>query len=195
MIDDARQHFHAAARGRRHRRNREFRAGHACRFENALIARVEPLDLADETFRRIRDRLDVGAVVPATSPAHYCFAVAKHVLLEDVGRQGAPTRAGEAWLSADLSTVPGVESDERPARSANQCDVVGRLLDALPPAARQAVVEYYRDPRATESHHRRRIAERMDMTPNELRVRASWLRDPVMGVSHSSGSVFRVVAE
>jgi DNA-directed RNA polymerase specialized sigma24 family protein len=136
--------------------------------------------LADETFRRIRHGLELGAALPATSPAHYCFAVAKHVLLEDVGREKSPNRPGEAWPSVDARTVPGVESDERSARPANQCDVVGHFLDALPAAAQQVVVEYYRDTRSAESDHRCEIAERMGITPSELGLRASRFRDSVM---------------
>jgi hypothetical protein len=144
--------------------------------------------LADETFRRIRDGLELGAVLAAASPAHYCFAVAQQVLLEDVGLEGSSNRAGGARRSGDARTVSGVETDERSARHAHQSDVVDRFLDALPYAARQVVVEYYRDPRNTARDHRRRVAERMNMTPTALGLCASRLRDSVMTSANLANS-------
>jgi DNA-directed RNA polymerase specialized sigma24 family protein len=143
--------------------------------------------LADETFRRIRDGLELGVVLPGTSPAHYCFAVAKQVLLEDIGREGTANRAGDAWLFVDATTVPAVESAEHTDPHANQSAVVGRFLEALPPAARRVVLEYYRDTRSTGSDHRRSMAARMNMTPTALGLRASQLRDSVMASITAAG--------
>jgi len=116
--------------------------------------------LADETFRRIAYALQIGGVSPAAPPAHYCFATAKHVLLEDTVRERP------APFARDAPSVPVSQLE--------------RALDELPAEARQLMIDYYRTDRPGVGDHRRRIAARLHVAPAILAARASRIRDDVM---------------
>src|SRR5262245_64048969 len=55
--------------------------------------RLSADELADETLNRIGRTLEKDGVIATTPPARYCYVVAKYVLLEDVPREGRPSRS------------------------------------------------------------------------------------------------------
>jgi DNA-directed RNA polymerase specialized sigma24 family protein len=121
-------------------------------------------DLADETFRRVARALEHPGAADTTPPARYCYQVAKSVLLEDARRPSVtppPGRAGAEELTIER-------------------DNIDRLLRQLPAADRDLIVEYYGRANRRGTDHRRRIAERLGVTSNDLRIRAFRIRETLM---------------
>jgi hypothetical protein len=118
--------------------------------------RADPDALADETFRRMGETLEHGGAIQTTTPARYCYAVARLVLLEDLGRDRHRTRVDEP--------------------KSFRFDGLDQCLGELPAEERQLVVEYYRDVERDRTGHRRRMAESLGISVHALGIRVSRIR-------------------
>lgn len=123
-------------------------------------------DLTDETINRVamKVREQLGSnYVGDTAP--YFYGVAHNVYLEYVRRK-PPT----------LPPPPPrpTEEVEREHACLEQC------LEQLPPRSRELIREFYREERQAKILHRKRLAERLGMTPNALRIQAYRIRQSLL---------------
>ncbi|MCI0486466.1 MAG: hypothetical protein L0229_07680 [Blastocatellia bacterium] len=152
-----------------------------CRYEkirSKLISFFEwrdcpfPEDHADEAINRVVRKIDQGEELRDAS--EYVFGVARMLLLEI-----ARARENEA-KALNLLPVPHAEdgdSDE----SESRVECLRRCLEELPPEGRELITAYYHGERRSKIENRKRLAERLGIPPNALRIRACRLRERLAG--------------
>jgi RNA polymerase sigma factor (sigma-70 family) len=140
---------------------------------------LSPDDLADETLNRVARKFEEKGEIVGASPAHYCYIVAKFVLLEFVRRaDGNLTSLDESpvagRVAAGLAVPPRPEQDtvarERLFACLEQC------LGKLPPDDREMILEYYRGELRAKIERRSELAARLGLTLNALSIRACRIR-------------------
>ena len=132
-----------------------------------------PEDLADETLNRVARRLEEQGTIEDVGPAHYCYIVARFVLLESLR-----LRAREAASLNDIRARfhPTEPPDEGAAERERTMECLERCLAATSAAERELIRDYYRTDEGAAKAQRKRLAERLGLTPNSLAIRAWRLR-------------------
>ena len=127
-----------------------------------------PEDLTDRTIDRVGKRLEDGDTIRASDPAVYFYGVAKNVLKEHWSEK----RRGMLAVSRLAEHVPAGSDpeSERRFRCLEEC------LEALSPADRDLVLGYYVGRGIGKIENRRRIAAKLGVDPNNLRIRMHRLR-------------------
>src|SRR5262249_2497309 len=101
-------------------------------------------DLADDTLNRVARRLEEAGQIVDASPAHYCYIVAKFVLLEYLRQSdrqpGRPT-APAVW------PVEGAVSQRDAVRRERLLECLDRCLRGLEHDDAQLILDYYRGER------------------------------------------------
>jgi RNA polymerase sigma factor (sigma-70 family) len=121
----------------------------------------EPEDLADETINRVVKRLkDIEAGFTG-DPSLYFYGVASKVHLEYVRRKPVA-----------LSPPPRQDSDELE----REYECLERCIERLTPENRELVTQYYQEEKRAKIDHRKRLAERLGIALNALRIRAHRIR-------------------
>lgn len=138
-----------------------------------------PEDLADETLNRVTRRLQEEGAIEDTSPAHYCYIVAKFVFMEYLRR---PERADssldedESATSDHVAAVAAAQTDTDARLQSEMIDVLEDCLQKLQPNDRALILEYYRGEQRDKIVRRRELAERLGVSMNALSIRACRLR-------------------
>lgn len=122
-----------------------------------------PEDLADETINRVIRKIPEIVHTFAGDPALYFSAVARFILLE----YGSKRRD----LPLLVDPVKDEEEDiEQEYESLDQC------IQRLSAENRELILQYYKAERRAKIDNRKRLAERLGITLNALRVRADRIR-------------------
>ena len=127
-----------------------------------------PEDLTDRTIDRVGKRLEGGDTIRASDPAAYFYGVARNVLKEHWSE-----KKKEMSAVSRLTERTPVDQDpesERRFRCLEEC------LEALAPENRDLVLGYYVGRGIEKIENRRRIAARLGVAPNTLRIRVHRLR-------------------
>jgi len=132
-------------------------------------------DLADETLDRAARRLEEQGSITDTTPAHYCYIVAKFVFLEHLREVRPQVSGGDscddaAWVAAN---------DYPPADEAARArlDCLELCLQKLSAADRALILEYYQGERGEKIQRRREVADRLGLSTNAVSIRAWRIRD------------------
>jgi DNA-directed RNA polymerase specialized sigma24 family protein len=134
-----------------------------------------PEDRADEAINRVIRKIDEGEEVRDVRA--YCYAVARLVLLEALKQQAKEQEAFHEFHR------PAVSQVERPVPLAESSDIDDRLrclrrcMGELPAENRDLISAYYREEGARRIDGRKRLAERLGIGINALRIRAFRLSD------------------
>lgn len=129
---------------------------------------IDPEGLADETIDRVIHKVPEIAPNYAGNPALYFSGVARYILLEYKNRT-----AQLRFLPTDPPKQ--VEEDEEDIEREYEC--LDRCIERLRPMNRELILEYYREEKQAMIENRKRLAERIGITPNALRVRADRIRN------------------
>ena len=140
-------------------------------------------ELADETLNRIARTLEQGDVIATRPPARYCYVVARFVLLEDFrrDRSDVPFEEGRTPEASQTVNPRAVEPDASTAVHEHRLDCLDRCLDDLKPVQRELIVGYYRDAAREKIERRRELAAGLGISMNALGIRASRIRQGLMG--------------
>ncbi len=103
---------------------------------------ASPDELADETFNRVASTLEQSGTIAVTPPARYCYVVARSVFLDDV-RGASPHVSAAARADRLVATSRDGEAGAFATRE-QRLECLDRCLNALDPAQRALIVEYYR---------------------------------------------------
>lgn len=122
-------------------------------------------DLADRVLNRLARKLEQGADVPPEKLRAYSFGIAYRLFLEELRRDKAQRAAAREQepLMADPETTATLQRDRR--RCLETC------LRSLPEGRRDMVYRYYGAERRERRAERRRLAEELGITDNNLWVR------------------------
>jgi DNA-directed RNA polymerase specialized sigma24 family protein len=128
---------------------------------------TDPEGLADETINRVIRKVPEIAHSYAGNPALYFSSVARYILLEYKSRM-----TQLRLLTPDTpNQIEEVDEDiEREYECLDRC--IGQLM----PANRELILEYYMGEKQVMIENRKRLAEKMGITLNALRVRADRIR-------------------
>lgn len=124
---------------------------------------------ADETFNRVARRLDEGQQLDNFTG--FIFGVAR-VLLHEARKdenEKAPASLEDTRESQHIPAPPPVEPDDR-----EEC--FDRCLEQLLSENRTLILEYYQEERRAKIELRQRIADRLGIPLNALRIRAHRIR-------------------
>src|SRR5262245_7977591 len=137
---------------------------------------LDPDALADDTLNRVSRRLDEEGRITDATPAHYCYIVAKFVLLEYF-RSPEHRSAGPATDSnaAGRPSDPPADADALKRERNREC--LDRCLGELTATERALILEYYRGTERMKIDNRRGLAARLGITPNALSIRACRIRN------------------
>ena len=124
---------------------------------------------ADETVNRVARRLEGGEVIRAEDASPYFLGVARNVLRE------AWDRDRRRWSLQDPAR-PTRPSAPAPASDTPALECLLRCLQGMPAPTRELVLLYYEEDGSGQIEHRRRIADRLGLAPNALRIRLHRLR-------------------
>lgn len=125
-------------------------------------------DWADETFNRVARRIDEGKVIDDLIA--FIFGVARHVCQEVIrDRDKEPASLDETRESQYAPTPAPVEPDDRE-------DCFDRCMEKLLPKNHDLILEYYQEERGAKIQLRQRIADRLRIPLNALRIRAHRIR-------------------
>jgi DNA-directed RNA polymerase specialized sigma24 family protein len=129
---------------------------------------------ADETIDRVARKIDEGVEVLATNPYIYFAGVARNVLREYWRH---PERGAE-----DLEIVPRADDDGDKDAQLEKLKLEQRLeclehcLQSLPSDQRELITEYYREEAQAKIRTRKKLAERLGIPLNALRIRSCRIR-------------------
>lgn len=121
-------------------------------------------DLADETMNRVARKVQEGLVyVGDTAP--YFYAVAHKVYLEHVKKK------------PHVPPPPPPRNAEEAEREHSCLDL---CLERLQPRSRELIREFYQEEKGTKIEHRKRLAERLGLSMNALRIQAYRIRQVLL---------------
>lgn len=146
-------------------------------------------ELADETLNRVGRTLAQDGEIATRPPARYCYVIARFVLLEDIRRERRYVQLDErrTAIASRRWRLTAVDSDDRLAMREGRLDCLDRCLEALKPAQRDLVVEYYRDVRREKIERRKGLAERLGISMNALGIRVCRIRDTLTACLQECG--------
>lgn len=118
-------------------------------------------DLADETINRVTAKLSEIVDTYTGDPVPYFYGVAQKIHLEYLRRRPIPQPPPAAELNDDVE-------DEY------QC--LEQCMELLPEENRWLVLEYYQEEKQAKIAHRKKLADRLGIAQNALRIRAHRIR-------------------
>jgi DNA-directed RNA polymerase specialized sigma24 family protein len=137
---------------------------------------MSPDDLADETLNRVARRLMEEGSITDTTPAKYCYTLAKYVFLEHLREQGRESmRMSELVVSGKSIDSPVGLSEEREKERRLEC--LERCAQKLDPATRELIFQYYSGEQRAKIENRRSLAARLGISMNALSIRACRIRE------------------
>lgn len=136
-------------------------------------------ELADEVINRVVRKLEAGEVIFPETLTNYFFGIARNVLREhlrgpeqhlpamDAAQVAEPAaEAADKWMAADFAS-----------QQDREMDCLEKCLEKFPPEIVQLIVAYYDWPEGNKISSRKRLAARLGITLNSLRIRAHRIRD------------------
>lgn len=126
----------------------------------------EAEELADETINRVTVKLPGIIADYKGDPALYFYGVAQKVYMEFLQK----TRK-----QVDPATLP---SPARPESSKElELDCLDRCIQQLPLKSRALVVDYYLEDREAQKDYRKKLAGKLNLSFNALRIRAHRVKE------------------
>lgn len=119
-------------------------------------------DLTDKTLNRVARKLQDGLTyVGETAP--YFYGVAHNVYLEYIRTQNP-------------SPLPPPPPPRPTDEVEHEHSCLEECLGRLQPRSRELIREFYQEEKKAKIEHRKRLAERLGITPNALRIQAHRIR-------------------
>ncbi len=142
-----------------------------------------PEDLVDETISRVARRLDEGVEIHSDDPYRYFCGVA-HMVFKEVLRE----RRRERNLQDPASWPPAPEPSE--PDDDPRMEILQSCLAKLSEQQRRLLLDYHQGDGRDRIENRRKIAQRLDVPLNALRIRVHRIRAKLEGCVHEqiSGS-------
>lgn len=127
----------------------------------ACRGRHDAEELADETINRVTLKAARLVQEYVGDPALYFYGVAQKVYLESVRKRPAV-----------LPPVPPAD----PAEVERDYECLEKCMEHLPPNSRELILEYYQNEKSLKVEYRKKLAERLGIAQNAVRIRAYRIR-------------------
>ncbi len=125
----------------------------------------EAEELADETINRVMQKLPQLANNYVGEPALYFYGVAEKLHLEWMRKQ-------KKIKTLQFSKTS--KSDDSEIEAEYQC--LQNCLERLPFQQHELIIEYYREEKTAKIENRKKIAERLGISPGALQIKALRIR-------------------
>jgi RNA polymerase sigma factor (sigma-70 family) len=138
-----------------------------------------PFELADETLNRVARRLEEGETIYAGEFASYAYGVARNVLREHARGPEPRLRSLEELPPPAHPRFSPFEAEEEMLRRRtfeHRLECLESCAATLPAEARLLILSYYEGDPSDRIDVRRRLAERMGIPLNTLRIRVHRIR-------------------
>ena len=122
-----------------------------------------PEELADQTINRVARKLPEIQATYSGEPANYFCGVASNIFRESLRKDKAPA------VTPPQSAPPDAD-DERDYACLEKC------IEKLPELERDLVISYYQQEKHAKIDNRKKLAERLGLGLNALRIRACHIR-------------------
>jgi DNA-directed RNA polymerase specialized sigma24 family protein len=136
-----------------------------------------PDELADETLNRVARRLKEEGTITSDPPAHYCYIVARFVLLEFLRKQQPHVSFNEKPLfrqTVPIDEMPDMREAQEEREKRWGC--LERCMASMETVSRELIVGYYHGEQRTRIENRRALAVKLGITVNALSIRACRIR-------------------
>ena len=139
---------------------------------------LSPDDLADETLNRVARRLEEEGGIVSDAPAHYCYIVARFVLLEAlrVQQRQEPLDdrlSAQSSIGGPSTLLTSWEREERELR----WDCLEQCMQLIGADNRELIIGYYHGEQREKINNRRAMAAKLGVSQNALSIRACRIRD------------------
>jgi DNA-directed RNA polymerase specialized sigma24 family protein len=124
---------------------------------------------ADETINRVARKIEEGENVYNLHA--YIYGVARLVNAEAIKTRNRSQQITED--APEIEAIP-IEQDDSDANERRGC--FDRCLQYLPEQSREIITEYYRFEKGKKIEHRKKLAARLGITLNALRINAHRIR-------------------
>jgi DNA-directed RNA polymerase specialized sigma24 family protein len=135
--------------------------------------------LTDETLNRVARRLEEEGAIQASSPAQYCYVVARFVFFEYL-RRGEHTSVSFDDATEKGATLPGIQSpdptDAELDDSQQRFRCLEQCLATLTPPDRDLILAYYSGERSAKIERRKQLALLSNISANALTIKACRIR-------------------
>ncbi|MCA1591074.1 MAG: hypothetical protein LC754_00125 [Acidobacteria bacterium] len=128
---------------------------------------VEADELADETINRVTKKLPEIIGGYSGNPVPYFYGVASNIHLESLKRK------------SNVTLPPTLLAPVRDERVEAEAECLDDCLGQLTSPNRELMLEYYQGAKQEKIAHRKSLAQRLDIAPNALRIRAYRLRSQI----------------
>jgi len=135
-----------------------------------------PDELADETLNRVARRLVEEGAITDTTPAKYCYTLAKYVFLERLREEGREQLKLSELLASARSSESTAVSEEREKKEL-RLSCLERCTKKLDPDLRELIFQYYSGEQRVKIENRRALAARLGISMNALSIRACRIRE------------------
>ena len=154
------------------RKYEDLRQGLICffRWRGGMFAE----DHADETINRVARKLAAGETI--RDPLTYVHGVARLLLLEVFKERERERQAWERGPRLATSTLPQTEEFDDIDDMEERLECLRACLAELPAESRDFMKQYYSGAKGIKIENRRRLAARLRIPINALRLRARRLR-------------------
>lgn len=136
-----------------------------------------PDDLADETLNRLARRLEEEGAIDTIEPGHYCYVVARFVLLEFFRKTKSQSLEDLTLLARadtlDRASSESIEHEEQERRW--QC--FQQCMANISSESRELIISYYYGDQGAKIKNRRLLAAKLGITINALSIRAWRIRN------------------
>ena len=144
-----------------------------------------PDELADETLNRVARRLREEGTINSDAPAHYCYIVARFVLLEFLRKQQPQVSFSEKLLFRQTVSVDEMpDMTEVQEERERRWGCLERCMAGIEAVSRDLIVRYYHGEQRTKIENRRAMAVKLGITVNALAIRACRIREKLEGCIH-----------
>lgn len=133
-----------------------------------------PFELADETIDRVARKIAEGEIIPRPELQSYFYGVARNVLREHLRNPGSSDQPlDELALSEHPFEDPRelVELDSSHRDSERRLRCLEECLGRLPADTGELIISYYEGEEGMKIKNRRRLAQRLGISVNSLRIR------------------------
>jgi RNA polymerase sigma factor (sigma-70 family) len=139
-----------------------------------------PEELTDDTMNRVARRLLEGQTMQAGHPAAYFYGVARNVLKEYWEASARSPRSLDSQPAATpRSPDPHQLQEQLAGRQLREerLEALERCLEQLAAKDRDLIGQYYLGETGVKIQNRRRLADRLGIALNALRIRALRIRE------------------
>jgi len=134
-----------------------------------------PDELADETLNRVARRLREEGTIITDAPAHYCYIVARFVLLEFLRKEQPDVSLNEKLMYRQTADIR--DMSEAQEERAKRWDCLERCMASLETDTRELIVGYYHGEQRAKIENRRAMAFKLGISINALSIRACRIRE------------------